>query len=83
MKILKKNIIKKHIGPFIFSTLVVTIIFILNHILKLMKLNIPALPLHDAVITTSKNTSKVQEVMEDTFDRFYNTVGASADIQAI
>lgn len=50
---------------------------------ELIDLGIPVLPLHDAIITTSKNASKVREVMEDTFDRFYGTIGASADIQVI
>ena len=50
---------------------------------ELIDLGIPALPLHDAVITTSKNAKRVQEVMQDVFDRFYGTIGASADIKRI
>jgi hypothetical protein len=48
---------------------------------ELIDLGIPALPLHDAVITTGKNARRVQETMQDTFDKFYGTIGAVAEIE--
>jgi len=50
---------------------------------KLIELNIPALPLHDAVITTEVNSEKVKEVMECVFDRFYQTNGSTAEIESL
>ena len=38
---------------------------------QLIKLNIPALPLHDALITQSKHAKKVQELMQERFFEFY------------
>ena len=38
---------------------------------KLIKLDIPALPLHDALITQSKHAKKVQELMQERFFEFY------------
>ena len=38
---------------------------------QLIKLNIPALPLHDALITQNKHAKKVQELMQERFFEFY------------
>ena len=38
---------------------------------KLIKLDIPALPLHDALITQSKHAKKVQELMQERFFELY------------
>jgi hypothetical protein len=46
---------------------------------ELIKLGIPALPLHDALITQSKHAKKVQELMQERFFEFYG-VPISADI---
>ena len=46
---------------------------------QLIKLNIPALPLHDALITQSKHAKKVQELMQERFLKFYG-VQITADI---
>ena len=46
---------------------------------QLIKLGIPALPLHDALITQSKHAKKVQELMQERFLKFYG-VPISADI---
>jgi hypothetical protein len=46
---------------------------------QLIKLNIPALPLHDALITQNKHAKKVQELMQERFFEFYG-VPISADI---
>ena len=50
---------------------------------KLMELKIPALPLHDAVITTRRDAEIVREVMEESFDRFYQTTGSSAKVEKL
>jgi hypothetical protein len=46
---------------------------------QLIKLGIPALPLHDALITQSKHAKKIQELMQERFFEFYG-VPISADI---
>lgn len=50
---------------------------------KLIKLNIPVLPLHDAVITTRRYRQQVKNVMEDTFDSFYGTIGSVAEVETL
>ncbi len=39
---------------------------------QFIKLNIPPLPLHDALITKSKHAKKVQELMQERFFEFYD-----------
>jgi hypothetical protein len=47
---------------------------------QLIRLNIPALPLHDALITQNKHAKKVQELMQERFLEFYG-VPISAGIK--
>jgi hypothetical protein len=49
---------------------------------QLIKLNIPALPLHDALITQNKHEKKVQELMQERFFEFYG-VPISASIKRL
>ena len=76
--------ISHHFGTGIGKRLMNEESFILIRVLqKLMRLNIPALPLHDAVITTNRYAKKVKEIMEETFDEYYSTIGATADIETL